>query len=98
MRKASACDCFESPARRLPSCGSHMSYWLAEHVCPERERLIGSVKTVIGGQEWHRRLEEVEDGGVLTVLGLYHGEGEREREAVISYVKEFLVKAWGIRE
>ena len=55
----------------------------------EREGLIGSVKAVIGEQEWCRRLEE-EDGGVLTVLGLY--QGEREREEIIGMPNEFLVK------
>ena len=46
----------------------------------ERGKLITSIKTVIGEQEWLRRIEEEEDGGVLTVLGLYQGERERERE------------------
>ena len=59
----------------------------------ERERLIGYVITTIGEQEWSRRLEE-EDGGALTVLGLYQGESERERNRLIGAVKEFLVKAW----
>lgn len=63
----------------------------------EREGLIGSVKAAIGEQEWRRRLEEEEDGGVLTVLGLYQGEREREKEEIIQVTKEFLVKAWGKR-
>ena len=64
----------------------------------ERGKLIGSVKAVVGEQEWRRRLDEEEDGGVLTVLGLYQGEGKRERESVIGITKEFLVQAWGTRE
>ena len=46
----------------------------------KRDRLIGSLTAVIGIEEWRRRLEEEEDGGILTVLGLYRGERERERE------------------
>ena len=45
-------------------------------------------------QEWLRRIEEEEDGGVLTVLGLYQGEREREREKIVCMCKEFLVQAW----
>ena len=60
----------------------------------EREGLMGSVKAVIGEQEWRRRLEEEEDGGALTVLGLYQGEREREREEIVQMTKEFLVKTW----
>ena len=34
--------------------------------------MIGSIMTVLGREEWCRRLEEEEeeDGGILTVLGL----------------------------
>ena len=60
----------------------------------ERGRLIRSIKSVIGEQEWLRRIEEEEDGGVLTVLGLYQGEREREREKIVCVCKEFLVQAW----
>ena len=40
----------------------------------ERGKLVESVKAVIGEYEWHRRLDEEEDVGALTVLGLYQGE------------------------
>lgn len=40
-----------------------------------RDRLIDYIKTVIGLEEWFRRLKE-EDEGILTVLGLYRGERE----------------------
>ena len=52
---------------------------------------------VLGREEWCRRLEEEEDGGILTVLGLYRGEKEGEREKIIRAAKEFLIQAWGKR-
>ena len=48
----------------------------------------------IGIEEWQKRLEEEEGGGILTVLGLHKGEGRKEREEIIKAAKEFLVKAW----
>ena len=51
----------------------------------------------VGREEWHRRLEEEEAGGILTVLGLYREEGHREREQIIRAVREFLVQAWETR-
>ena len=63
----------------------------------ERGKLIGSVQEVIGEQGWYRRIEEEEGARALTVVGLYQGEGVREREKVIGAMKEFLVKAWGKR-
>ena len=42
--------------------------------------MIVSMKTVIGEQEWSKRLQE-EDDGALTVLGLYQGESQRDRKA-----------------
>ena len=59
----------------------------------ERDRLIGAVKAVIGEEEWARRLEQ-EDGGTLTVLGLYQGETERDAKALVVKTKVFLVEAW----
>ena len=59
----------------------------------ERDRLIGHIKTVIGVEEWTSRLEE-ENGGILTVLGLYRGERQREREEIIRGTKRFLIDAW----
>lgn len=53
----------------------------------ERDRLIGSIATEIGVEEWHRRLEE-EDGRILTVL--YKGESQKERERLIKAANEFL--------
>ena len=48
----------------------------------ERDKLIGSIMAVLGREEWCRRLEEEEeDGGILTMLGLYRGEGGRERKS-----------------
>ncbi len=55
--------------------------------------VLGSILRVIGTEEWHRRLEEEEDGGILTVLGLHRGESERERKGLIRTTKEFLVDA-----
>ena len=49
----------------------------------ERDRLVGSVTEVLGVEEWHRRIEEEEDGGILTVLGLYRGECQRAREDIV---------------
>ena len=60
----------------------------------ERGRLIGRAIATVGREEWRRRLEEEEDGGILTVLGLYREEGQREREEIVKAVKEFLVQAW----
>ncbi len=60
----------------------------------ERGTLIGCVTRAIGIEEWHRRLEEEEDGGILTVLGLYRGEGQAEKEEIIRAGKEFLKQAW----
>ena len=60
----------------------------------ERGKLIRFIKLVIGEKEWLRRIEEEEDWGVLTVLGLYQGEREREREEIIAVCKEFLVQSW----
>ena len=60
----------------------------------ERGRLIGCIMRTVGREEWHRRLEEEEAGGILTVLGLYREEGHREREQIIRAVREFLVQAW----
>ena len=76
-----------------------VEHFLVECVRYERERemLIGSVKAMIGEQEWYRRLGEEEDSGALTVLGLYQGERERQREAIVKVTKEFLVQAWGKR-
>ena len=62
----------------------------------ERDRLIGSVTAVIGIEEWRRRLEEEEDGEILTVLEPIQGR-EGEREKVISLASEFLTQAWGKR-
>ena len=59
----------------------------------ERGRLIGCIIRTVGREEWLRRLEE-EEGGILTVLGLYRGEGQREKEQIVRAVKEFLVQAW----
>ena len=53
---------------------------------------------MIGNSEWDRRLAEVEEGGALTVLGLYQGEREMDRGKVISATKEYLVRAWGRRD
>ena len=64
----------------------------------ERDRLIDSVEAVIGRDEWYRRLEmEGEDRGILTVLGLYGGEQESQRQEVVRAAKEFLTQAWGKR-
>lgn len=58
----------------------------------KKDRLIGSVTEIVE-DEWNMRLEE-EDGGVLTVLGLYQGKREREKERIVRVMKEFLVQAW----
>ena len=59
----------------------------------ERGKLIRCIKTVIGEQEWLRRIEEEEDGGVLTVP-VPRREGKREREKIVCICKEFLVQTW----
>ncbi len=65
----------------------------------ERDKLIGSVVIgieVVGIEEFHRRLEEEEDGGILTVLGLHRGQREREKKGLIRVAKKFMVAAtWG---
>ena len=43
----------------------------------QRARLMDSVITVIGREEWNRRIEE-EDGAICTVLGLYGDRKEAE--------------------
>ena len=64
----------------------------------ERGRLLGYIESVIGVDEWHRRLVyEGGDSGILTVLGLYRGEEEEKRRKIIEAAKEFLLHAWGKR-
>ena len=60
----------------------------------ERGRLIGRAIATVGREEWRRRLEEEEDGGILTVLGLYRGECQRAREVIVRAAKVFMGKAW----
>ena len=63
----------------------------------ERAWLIRKVMEEIGQLEWDRRLLEVENGGELTVLGLYQEERQSVREKIIRVTKDFLVKAWNRR-
>ena len=55
----------------------------------QRRRLVGSVISVIGAEEWQRRLDE-KDGGICTVLGLYGGKEETEK--ITEFVKT--VQCW----
>ena len=57
----------------------------------QREILIRLVESVIGQQEWSRRVSE-EDLAICTVLGLY---GEKEsRNRIIEFTKVFLTQCW----
>ena len=66
--------------------------------CPgyreQRGRLVESIKGILGLTEWQKRLEE-EDGGILTVLGLY--ESGEKSERIVRETKKFLAMAWEIR-
>ena len=48
-------------------------------------------ETIIIEDKWSRGLEQ-EDSGILTVLGMYQREREKERKK--SAMKEFLVGVW----
>ena len=88
-QECSSCRVRETIEHFLVECGRYEE---------ERDRLLGSITAVIGRDEWHRRLVmEGEDRGILTVLGLYEGEQEMNRLAVIQAAKEFLTQAWAKR-
>ena len=50
--------------------------------------------SVIGEEEWNRRLDE-DDGGIFTALGLYENNTHKK---IIVAMKTFLVKAWETRQ
>ena len=59
-----------------------------------RKDLINVIVSVIGEEEWNRRLNE-DDGGISTALGLYETNAH---EKIIEAMKWFLKKSWEMRQ
>ena len=59
-----------------------------------RKGLIQVIMSVIGEEEWNRRLDK-DNGGICTALGLYENN---THEKIIEAMKKFLVKVWETRQ